>query len=425
MSAFRRGGKGKWIEKYTPRKGKPVAKRFGNRKHAALWKAKMIAADADSEFATEDVFEGPMTDPIGKHLESYRVAMQSRGTTDKHQNDVFRAIDSLLVFSEARTLKGLSRDSFDGWIAELRGLGKSQKTIHNYVFGVKTWVKWLVETKRLREDFATGVKIKRTDAGRVRLRRAFSVDELIQLIEGAPQRSVQRYAETHPGATTKTLEVFRQAGERRGMAYKLGALTGLRLEEMRALCWADIKPHRDNAGVERWFLEVTPQTSKSRKRVQLPIGDELATALQEWRVTNSGQIGRPVRARDPVICMKKGGSIAPGVIRHLVRMLYLDAKFLGIPRVDETGRTIDVHALRYTFASLLILQGVHLFEVQKLMRHAKVETTVQVYIDLGLEHLLDRSKHISLTPILTPTETLFDRNAPVEGATRNPEQRRG
>ena len=55
------------------------------------------------------------------------------------------------------------------------------------------------------------------------------------------------------------------------------------------------------------------------------------------------------------------------------------------PYVDKCGRVADWHALRTTFASLLILAGNPLVTVQKLMRHSTPELTANLYAQLGLE----------------------------------------
>ena len=41
----------------------------------------------------------------------------------------------------------------------------------------------------------------------------------------------------------------------------------------------------------------------------------------------------------------------------------------GIPKTDAQGRTLDIHCLRHTFATLLARNGVSPATAQKLMRH--------------------------------------------------------
>ena len=54
----------------------------------------------------------------------------------------------------------------------------------------------------------------------------------------------------------------------------------------------------------------------------------------------------------------------------LVRIFDRDLKLAGIPKRDDRGRTLDVHALRTTFGTLLSQGGVALRTAQAAMRHS-------------------------------------------------------
>jgi hypothetical protein len=55
-----------------------------------------------------------------------------------------------------------------------------------------------------------------------------------------------------------------------------------------------------------------------------------------------------------------------------------------IEKRDDRGRTIDVHALRHTFGSLLSKGGVAPRTAQAAMRHSKIDLTMNVYTDPAL-----------------------------------------
>jgi Phage integrase family len=61
-----------------------------------------------------------------------------------------------------------------------------------------------------------------------------------------------------------------------------------------------------------------------------------------------------------------------------------DLKAAGIPKVDERGRILDIHALRHTFDTLLAKGGVSQRVAQELMRHSDPRMTANVYTDLGI-----------------------------------------
>ena len=65
----------------------------------------------------------------------------------------------------------------------------------------------------------------------------------------------------------------------------------------------------------------------------------------------------------------------------LVRILDRELLTAGIDKRDERGRTIDVHALRHSFGTLLSKGGVAPRTVQAAMRHSSIDLTTKVYTD--------------------------------------------
>jgi integrase len=63
------------------------------------------------------------------------------------------------------------------------------------------------------------------------------------------------------------------------------------------------------------------------------------------------------------------------------------------------------HSLRHTYASLLIANGVPIIEVSRLMGHAKVTTTLEVYGHLYEEDGKGRSAMEAISGDLTPEIT--------------------
>ena len=82
----------------------------------------------------------------------------------------------------------------------------------------------------------------------------------------------------------------------------------------------------------------------------------------------------------------------------LIRIFDRDLRAAGIPKRDERGRTLDVHALRTTFGTLLSRGGVPLRTAQAAMRHSDPSLTANVYTD---PKLLD--VHGALDALPTPT----------------------
>jgi integrase len=54
----------------------------------------------------------------------------------------------------------------------------------------------------------------------------------------------------------------------------------------------------------------------------------------------------------------------------------------GIERMDASGRKLDFHALRYTFATMLARHNVSQRLAQELMRHSDPRLTANIYTDV-------------------------------------------
>ena len=79
----------------------------------------------------------------------------------------------------------------------------------------------------------------------------------------------------------------------------------------------------------------------------------------------------------------------------LLRILDRDLAFAKIPKVDEHGRTFDLHGFRHSFASHLSRNGAPLRTVMAAMRHTDPKLTMATYSDPAL---LDIAGALNLLP---------------------------
>ena len=71
----------------------------------------------------------------------------------------------------------------------------------------------------------------------------------------------------------------------------------------------------------------------------------------------------------------------------------------GIPKKDARGWTIDVHAMRHTFGTLLSRGNVAPRTAQAAMRHSSIDLTMNVYTD---PKLLDVAGALPELPLAMP-----------------------
>ena len=69
------------------------------------------------------------------------------------------------------------------------------------------------------------------------------------------------------------------------------------------------------------------------------------------------------------------------VPKQLIKAFNRDLLAADVDKQDDQGRTLDVHALRTSFATLLSVGGVAPRTAQAAMRHSKIDLTMNTYTD--------------------------------------------
>lgn len=161
------------------------------------------------------------------------------------------------------------------------------------------------------------------------------------------------------------------------------ASTGLRLEELSYLRWADIDFERREIRVSArpgW----RPKTKAGERSI--PMTDAL---LDEMRGIQ--------RRGEYVFATNDGKRRRWNVRRELGRQVRAILPELhpdwNACRVDEEVAQLDVHAIRYTFATRLVATGADPKTVQRIMGHADIKTTLSIYAqyaDGGAELAISR-----------------------------------
>jgi len=145
--------------------------------------------------------------------------------------------------------------------------------------------------------------------------------------------------------------------------------TGMRKGELVNLEWKDIDFKQQTIKIQRKAFWV-PKTGER----EIPMSREVLAVLE--RVSRQSHFVFP---------NEKGEQLEPNFLRtQLIRI----AQNAGIYDLTQ------VHALRHTFASQLLMKGVDLPSVQKLMGHSKIETTL-IYSHQTTDHLRGAMEKLS------------------------------
>ena len=223
--------------------------------------------------------------------------------------------------------------------------GWSQRTRNFYLKAGQQFERWLTKQGR-----AAAIGLTELDAIRVtneRERRALTPEEACRLLD---------YCQDAP---TLSGQSWSMTGSQRGLLYLVALKTGLRANELRQLCRADVD-------LEAGTLTVRAAVAKSRKVRKMPLPAEVLEALAQH-------------------CMRLHPGALLWRLPELLHRFLLkpDAAACGIALVNEEGKHLDFHALRHTYASWLDQHaGASPATAQALLGHADLRTT-QRYVHAG------------------------------------------
>ena len=171
------------------------------------------------------------------------------------------------------------------------------------------------------------------------------------------------------------LDWMREHKQTSHVGVSLAIFAGLRRAEACGLRWSDVDVVN---GILR--IHTTRQFrrgdiikgTKSGKRRDLPIGEDLTQTLKSWRgeqVKHTLQRGGTWSEDDWVIRQPDGFPINPDTLLHELRKAEIK---LDLPHVS-------FHDLRHTHATLLLEAGIDLKTVQDRLGHESIVTTGNIY----------------------------------------------
>ena len=239
--------------------------------------------------------------------------------------------------------------------------------------------------KRLAKNPFEGLG-KYDDATDRRPRRALNESELSRLLVAAAERPLidaqmirrgPRKGELGAALKPETAEKLKVLVRECALIYQTMILTGMRKGELASITIGQCVLDSD-----RPFIDLSARDEKSREGNDIPIRADLAAELMQW-INDKQATNRPA-----VLAFKKNTETSSpaddllfSVPNGLVRILNRDLAAAGIPKVDERGYSVDVHALRHSFGTLLSTSGVAPRVAQRAMRHSTLDLTMNVYTD--------------------------------------------
>ena len=338
---------------------------------------------------------------LAAHVADYIVSLEAMGASAKHVYETRRILERTFDGCGFKTLADLDRSTIETWLNRRRKDKVSPRTRNIDLAHATAFANWCVENGRLTLNPFLGVA-KANEAEKHRRRRALTADELTRLLDATRRRPLLEALTIRTGkdkgqASAQVRDEVRmrleRLGQERALIYMTLALTGLRRNELATLTVGQLQLDGSNP-----HAQLDPTNEKNREGNVVALPDQLANELRVWLDDKLADLQIDAQRKGkPVPTRLSATSLIFVVPKELVKIFDRDLELAGIAKHDDRGRTLDIHALRHTFGTLLAGAGVPLRTAQAAMRHSDPKLTANVYTD---PRLLDVGGAVNSLPKL-------------------------
>ena len=385
----------------------------------------LMTADQDR---AADHHQVPIADHVAAYLEHLRAkTVRGRRVSTAHRANVEQNLNRVIAECCISRLADITRTVLETWMNRIESEGMGARTRNTHRAAIVAFCNWCVETGRFPANPLARLCKADERSDRRRCRRALTEDELRRLLRAARLRplaehgreTIRRPPTERKGRRTWTkapltpknigaanargLEVLREKpgliaelehiGRERALAYKTLMLTGLRKGELASLTVGQVK-----LDGPRPHLDLLAKDEKAGRGAVIPLRPDLAADLRSWLNERLAAIQTESRANGDAIPARLP-TTAPllSMPSDAIRAFNRDLEAAGIPKSDDQKRTVDLHALRHTFATHLSKRGVAPRTAQAALRHSTLDLTMNVYTD---PRLLDVAGALDVLPAL-------------------------
>ena len=268
----------------------------------------------------------------------------SAHTVLAYRKDLEQAQDFVNLSFSIDDLSHCTHPDLRAWIIDLVEQGMSQTTVNRKLATLRSFYKFLMRSKIIQKDPTYKLKS---------LKSPKKLPEFLQETTIESVLEVEVYAPTFEG-------------QRDRMVLEFLYLTGVRLSELTALKWKDIRLQEEQVKV----------LGKRQKERIIPLTKSLQRNISEYKKVVEAHFLK-VEGEDYFIRSNKGEKAYSMLIYRIVKH-YLDLFAQNSKR--------SPHLLRHTFATHLLNKGADLNAVKDLLGHANLAAT-QVYTHNSMEKL--------------------------------------
>lgn len=339
---------------------------------------------------------------LKRHFDAYINYLKSKDATPEHCTTTRAYLDKVAQNCSFNKLAELNRSSVEQWLAAQAGEDMSARSRNAYRGALIAFCNWCVSTSRIVANPLAGMPKANEKADQRRRRRSMTEEELASLLDMARKRPLLDAQTVRRGSRkgllaarlkTATEARLSEVGKERALIYKTLVLTGLRRSELASLTFGQLELEEP-----RPYAVLHAADEKNRQGSTIPLREDLAADLKQWKADRLTAVQNAARAAGATVPMTlPAATLLFRVPKAMVKIMNRDLAAAGIAKRDGRGWTLDVHALRTTFGTLLSRGGVPLRTAQAAMRHSDPSLTANVYTD---PKLLDVAGALDALPAL-------------------------
>ena len=285
----------------------------------------------------------PLTEHVTEWIDSLKAVGRSADYVSQSETQILAVIDH----ASWETIVDITPESLEKFLASLRTLDRSNRTVAKYVGTSKQFVRWMLRTGRISNNPLEVVDKPNIKSGKVVNRRMVLPAEWPWL---------------------------RDASEDRSILYETAIQTGLRSNELR-----NVRLSRMSLDGPSPHILVGNDSTKDKNLAKQYITTGLAAKLLAYKPHSAKQFFR-LPSKWTMADMIRA-DLACARVNWLNRPDKLEtdqeSDFLLVE--NHNGETLDFHALRHTCGAWLAIQGVHPKTIQSVMRHKSITLTMDTY----------------------------------------------
>jgi integrase len=298
--------------------------------------------------------------PISDHIKDYLGYLKNKGNSEPYMKLCKTRIQKIIVGCRFYRLADLDASKIQGYVSDEVAAGNlSQSSGNHYLRQIKGFLRWLYREDRIHNALDKYLHMRRITEGSTG-RRALTIEEISYLLNWLTSQAKRRRS---------------LMGWERATLYKLALTTGLRANEIRHLKAASID-----------FLNKTVHLSsayaKNRSEAILPLREDVLADLRKLVSDKEPSDSLFRRVTDKTGKMLKKDLEEARAYWIAQATSPADKKrrekedFLKVETVDGE---VDFHALRHTYATMLVNSGTDVKTAQSLLRHSSPMLTLGIY----------------------------------------------